>query len=198
MFCTNCGQEFEGKFCPNCGTPAAGSSLQDSRPKGPEQEKSASGKKQKRAKAKKPFYKRVWFWILAVLIVLCCIVAPHMRNVEVQTPASDSIILSWNDPGEYGQEITLNAGASDAYTYYGFYLQPGTYTVTNHSDSQATQVSVYKDGINTTEEGWEEPVTGDTRPIVLMQGDTGSITIGENEYIKLSYGSTDVEFIPAN
>ena len=64
--------------------------------------------------------------------------------------------------------------------------------------SQAVQVSVYEDGINVTEEGWEEPVTGDTRPIVLMQGDTGSLTIGENEYIKLSDGSTDVEFVPAD
>lgn len=120
------------------------------------------------------------------------------EEAEAQAPASDAIVLSWDDPGEYGQEITLNAGTADAYAYYGYYLQPGTYTVTNHSDSQAVQVSVYEDGINVTEEGWEEPVTGDTRPIVLMQGDTGSLTIGENEYIKLSDGSTDVEFVPAD
>lgn len=25
MFCTNCGQKFEGNFCPNCGTPVFGS-----------------------------------------------------------------------------------------------------------------------------------------------------------------------------
>ena len=64
--------------------------------------------------------------------------------------------------------------------------------------SGAVQVTVYKDGTNTTEEGWEEPVMGDASPLVVMEGDTGSITIGENEYIKLSDGSTDVEFVPAD
>lgn len=29
MFCTNCGAEFEGNFCPACGTPAVGSPLAD-------------------------------------------------------------------------------------------------------------------------------------------------------------------------
>ena len=119
------------------------------------------------------------------------------EEAEAQAPASDAIVLSWDDPGEYGQEITLNAGTADASTYYGFYIPSGTYSVTNNG-SGAVQVTVYKDGTNTTEEGWEEPVMGDASPLVVMEGDTGSITVGENEYVKLSDGSADVEFVPAD
>lgn len=32
MFCVNCGREFEGRFCPDCGTPVADS--QSNRPEG--------------------------------------------------------------------------------------------------------------------------------------------------------------------
>ena len=105
----------------------------------------------------------------------------------------EEIVLTWNDPGEYGKEITLNAGTSDAETYIGFYLPSGTYTVTNNG-SGAVQVTVYKDGTNTTAEGWEEPIMGDASPLVVMEGKDGSITIGENEYVKLSDGSSGVTF----
>ena len=107
---------------------------------------------------------------------------------EVQAPESAAIVLSWNDPGEYGKEISLNSG-----DYIGFFLPAGTYTVTNN-DSSVVQVSVYKDGFNTTEEGWDEPIMGDASPIVVMQGETGTITVGENEYVKLSDGNSNIVF----
>ena len=54
MKCKKCGQEIDnsGKFCPQCGTPVDG-------------EQPASNAK----KAQKPFYKRWWFWLIAVVIL---------------------------------------------------------------------------------------------------------------------------------
>lgn len=49
MKCPNCGAEFQGKFCPNCGNQAA---EQPSKPK------------------RKPIYKRWWFYFLATIVTL--------------------------------------------------------------------------------------------------------------------------------
>lgn len=56
MRCVNCGAEVEGSFCPNCGTPVSGRQrvADDLAEKG----------------TKKPVYKRVWFWLLIVLLAL--------------------------------------------------------------------------------------------------------------------------------
>lgn len=58
MYCKKCGQEIDekGKFCSHCGAPVEG----DEKP----------GKKQKVKKAKKPFYKRWWFWVIVVIFLL--------------------------------------------------------------------------------------------------------------------------------
>lgn len=54
MRCTQCGTEFEGKFCPNCGETAP----------------TEKGKKETKAKKKKPIYKRVWFIILIIILAV--------------------------------------------------------------------------------------------------------------------------------
>lgn len=135
--------------------------------------------------------------LLLGLTLAVCLSACGESSAPVPEPEeTKSIVLSWDNPGDYGKEITLNAGTSDTESYIGFYLPSGTYTVTNN-DSSAVQVTVYKDGTNTTAEGWEEPIMGEASPIVLKQSDTGTITIGENEYVKLSDGNGNVEFVPA-
>lgn len=53
MYCKKCGQEIDKsvKFCPHCGAVVT-----------------TEGKKSKKTKAKKPFYKRWWFWVLALFL----------------------------------------------------------------------------------------------------------------------------------
>lgn len=67
MKCSQCGAEFEGKFCPECGNPAKENSNVESaytQPKVEEQTNSPA------EKAKKPFYKRWWFIVLCIIVVL--------------------------------------------------------------------------------------------------------------------------------
>lgn len=61
MYCKNCGKEIDSgaKFCQECGTPVQ----EPAQPQGgPEIIKPK--------KAKKPFYKRWWFWVIVVILVL--------------------------------------------------------------------------------------------------------------------------------
>lgn len=56
MRCTTCGTEHDGKFCPNCGTPAGRETenLNETKEKAP----------------KKPLWKRTWFRIVCVVVFL--------------------------------------------------------------------------------------------------------------------------------
>lgn len=59
MYCSQCGTQFEGKYCPNCGQ------KYENDVQGPEITSNGNNKK-----TKKPFYKRAWFIILAALLVI--------------------------------------------------------------------------------------------------------------------------------
>lgn len=66
MKCTQCGTEFEGKFCPECGRRAE----QNAPAVQCEIEKPKAGKKEKRKKKKKPFFLRWWFILLVIIAVI--------------------------------------------------------------------------------------------------------------------------------
>ena len=68
MKCKNCGSEFEGKFCPECGTKAEAETTAASQQVPPvlKAKPAEIGEK----KPKKPIYKRVWFICIAILLVL--------------------------------------------------------------------------------------------------------------------------------
>lgn len=62
MKCSKCGAEFQGKFCPECGAKA-------------ENEVTLTPPPIQEGKNKKPFYKKWWFILITVVLVLCVIVA---------------------------------------------------------------------------------------------------------------------------
>lgn len=75
MICKKCQSDFEGNFCPKCGTPA-----------NPQQQIYKSeiiysdnqGEvqiPQKKQKIKKPIYKKWWFWVIIVFIALIIIIS---------------------------------------------------------------------------------------------------------------------------
>ena len=61
MNCNQCGTQFEGKFCPNCGAPAAAETpVVNADPSAPVAE----------VKKKKPIYKKWWFWVIIAVFVI--------------------------------------------------------------------------------------------------------------------------------
>lgn len=61
MNCNQCGTQFEGKFCPNCGAPAATETpVVEATPVTPVVE----------PKKKKPIYKKWWFWVIIAVVVI--------------------------------------------------------------------------------------------------------------------------------
>lgn len=61
MNCKQCGSQFEGKFCPNCGAPAAAESTETN----PVTATPIAGQK-----VKKPFYKKWWFWVIVGILAI--------------------------------------------------------------------------------------------------------------------------------
>ena len=64
MKCSNCGKDFEGNFCSNCGTRVEVSAM--------EQQPTLT-REQKPPKKKKPFYFRWWFILIAIIAVFVVI-----------------------------------------------------------------------------------------------------------------------------
>lgn len=74
MKCNKCGVEFEGKFCPNCGTAADSRNQQQftgTYNMGNGMNVPNMGGKRK----KKPFYKKPWCIILAIIVILIVVIA---------------------------------------------------------------------------------------------------------------------------
>jgi len=73
MKCAQCGTEFEGRFCSNCGTPVTYSkdiTGSNSPNTIPPVEPTSQPTTRKKVKVKKPFYRRWWFVILAIILIL--------------------------------------------------------------------------------------------------------------------------------
>lgn len=66
MKCKQCGTEFEGKFCPECGAKTE-TEMPVTPP--PSQQQSDSVETEKVKKTKKPFFLRWWFILLAIIVV---------------------------------------------------------------------------------------------------------------------------------
>lgn len=83
MKCKHCGSEFEGKFCPECGTKAEAEATTASQPM--QQQPGVS------QQPKKPIYKRAWFLCIVIILVLG-VVASVTANKKEKTDWSAVIL----------------------------------------------------------------------------------------------------------
>lgn len=128
-------------------------------------------------------------WKLAVLGVALCAAAFLLRPAHVpKTRSSDTdrppafIILSWNEPGDYGTEATR----SDGEDYIEFHIPTGVYRVLNNNTASAV-VSVFNDG--------EDPATDKSSySATIMTSKSREFTLDEEQYFTISQGSEDVIF----
>lgn len=84
MNCNQCGTQFEGKFCPNCGTPAG--QVVSTTPTAEATPNISVAKKEK-----KPVYKKWWFWVIIAFVVIVIIAGASgdtEGNVDTDTGVS--------------------------------------------------------------------------------------------------------------
>lgn len=116
-------------------------------------------------------------------------------NTSTEEAADNNLsFVLGGEVGEYGKEVTLNAGTDFEENEIMFHIPAGSYTVTNNS-SAATQLTVYSGGPEKDGE-WETFVDDGTcpKPVVIMGGETGDFEIGEGQFLVLSDGSENILF----
>lgn len=114
MKCYQCGAEFEGKFCPNCGAPVA--NAQESQPMNNGQNAQPTSNYgpppfQHVPNTKKPLYKKWWFWLIVAVVVLA---------------------------------ILGNLGGNKDNTSNGNNTSSSTSTITNNSSNESSKIEAIK------------------------------------------------------
>ena len=94
MFCKNCGKEIEpgAKFCKECGAPVEAPAQPQA---GPEIIPEVKPKK-----AKKPFYKRWWFWVIVAILVLGSCGKTSTKTSKNAEPTANSAPTVATEPSE--------------------------------------------------------------------------------------------------
>ena len=88
MKCNQCGTQFEGKFCPNCGAPAqAETPAVEQAPVMPVASE----------KAKKPIYKKWWFWVIIVVVAIGIIGSINGGNESSTNTDNGSSVVQSGD-----------------------------------------------------------------------------------------------------
>lgn len=107
-----------------------------------------------------------------------------------------SFILMDGVVGEYGIEVKLNEGTELEETEIAYHIPAGSFSVTNLNSNGAVQVSVYSGGPEYDGE-WQYFVADDNcpRPLVIFAGETKELTIFEGQFVVLSDGSSNVQFV---
>lgn len=126
-------------------------------------------------KKKKPFYKKIWFWLIVVLSLIGFAGSNDLDGSSIELVAGEE--------GEYGELFTINKGTEFEETYYIYRIPAGTYTVTNTGDYMG-QFSVYGETVYITEEGWEE-LSDVFYAIRLDVGESDTVEIGEGQIIEI-------------
>ena len=107
---------------------------------------------------------------------------PTKDIVEDTGDKDESIELIAGQTGEYGKELVLNEGTEFEDKTIGYFVPAGKYEVTNIGDHM-TQVNVYKNEKNVTDEGWEE--WKDTHVDLLDVNETKEITVDDGYFINI-------------
>ena len=73
MKCNQCGTDYEGKFCPNCGAPATNADATQQANNSQPTVNYNQAPVQPMAKVKKPIYKKWWFWVIIAVVAIAII-----------------------------------------------------------------------------------------------------------------------------
>ena len=120
------------------------------------------------------------------------------ESSQVSTPAEAPLtfIIMDGELGEYGEEVVLNAETEFEEHEITYYIPAGTYSVTNLNAKGGGQVTVYSGGPEYDGE-WQYFVADENcaSPIVVMAGETKELAIKEGQFIVLSDGTENIQFV---
>jgi hypothetical protein len=135
MFCQNCGAQFEGNFCPSCGTP-----------RNPNGQKTRRKRDDATPSGKKPLVKKWWFWALIALAVILVVVAvlPESKTNGLDK-MEETILFS----GKADTNEAEKAQAEEP-SVLGGTLQPEQEDVTTNALDLEGAVLLDQDGIRVT------------------------------------------------
>ncbi len=133
----------------------------------------------------------------ALLIVAFLLRIPgrgNPREIEQTFSPGKLLILSYNKPGDYGEEITLNEGTEFETKYIAFRLPTGSYRVLNHG-STTVKVTVYNDKYERGEHGELHPLAaGIGSSVSVLAGNNKDILVDEEQYVVLSDEAENIIF----
>lgn len=123
--------------------------------------------------------RKVFICLVSVFSLLLCFVGCGSKDasMEEETSVSEETVKESSaltiefdnvELGEYGQRLVLNEGTEFEDNVIGYFVPAGKYKVTNAGPTM-TQVNVYKNEKNVTEEGWEEWADGNVELIDVDQ-----------------------------
>lgn len=123
---------------------------------------------------------------------------PESRRAQKTTDANKVpayIILSWDEPGTYGKEITVDETVDPPETEIAFYIPPGIYRVLNNNTSSAT-VSVKDDPNQEPDPAYAGTFLGanTNSSITVLGNKSQELTVYAWQYVTLSEGSHKVIF----
>lgn len=125
--------------------------------------------------------------------------APSVSEDEEATEDTSeqtlSFILMDGELGDYGEEVTLNAGTEFEEVEIMYHIPAGLYSVKNLNPDGGEQVTVYS-GAPVLNGEWEEFVADDEcqRPIVVMGGEAKDLEIKEGQFVVLADRGSNLEF----
>ncbi|MGT2812567.1 hypothetical protein [Streptococcus minor] len=155
---------------------------------------------------KKPFYKRTWFVVLAVLFGLGIIINiftddKHQKDAAVsdtkevntitstvdstEEPKATSIAIQLiaGEKGDYGQSIVMNEGTDMPEELIVYYLPAGIYEVENIGSFPA-QITVYEGFTRDESTGYDNyTASGDAK--LIDKGAKDTITVPENWFVEI-------------
>ena len=136
-----------------------------------------------------------------VLLLLAVLFRPVSSNIHKQTVNENGIpsfiILSWDEPGDYGKEITIGADTKYPSKYIEYHLPAGIYRVLNNNAAAAT-VSVHNNEDYVDEE--EDESSGATTnsrgaaSITVLANKSKELTVEEYQHVRLSDKAANVVF----
>jgi len=131
----------------------------------------------------------------AVLFVAAFLLRPSPADRQRPDDNTDRppayIVLSADEPGSYGSEVTLDTGSGTAETYIAFRLPRGVYRVLNNNPDAAT-VSVRDDEPKDDEE--EDSAAQSNRTVTVLGSKSQVITVDTSQHVRLSENAKNVIF----